>query len=758
MQQFHNLTRPITTQLLSFALKALICLSPVFFSSALLAQTEDGDDEVSVNWEVFTDDTAAFSIKLPGKPIAHQQTVINPKTNSPYLLKMYIVSDTDNMVNYLIRYNDFPAGMYLADKQKAFDATEQEFKAKNIQLTGSSPIVKDGFEGRELRFSIKDYNCIAQLIVRGNRMYFLLKQNLITNEDIEDDDDFFSSFKLLPYKTPALVVYDSKQGEFKAKIFDKKAELSNTTPDYNSYLLADKSIFSTNPYSGGLYAIDHATISKYYRINNADSLFKNFLKGIVKYTDTLIKNDTINVNGFHGIDFELKNKASEDKSRYRILRNNGDLLYVYARVSNDELYTKANNEFYNSVSWLKNAKPIDLTSSKAKLITDDLKSTDTTTYNYALGALSYYNFDKQELPYIYNALADTYKDDTLSTGVRWYLLSALEKVNDEKTIDQLVNLYKKTDVELLKTKILAAIPTIDPKRGFEIYLNLFLSEPKPFKRYLYNVFRPLYDSLKYAAANYDKILPLLKNTEYRNNLLSVTRFILNADSVPNRIQLVKNHFNQIIEFANSDLAIYLKKDSSNLMVSEIYSYMQIMNSIKGQPLTDAFTAKIIAKDTYDGEIADAVITRLYNNLPVNPLVLNKVLENIGERFAVLAALTKNGKLSKANPKFITPVELGKTYLYHYVSEDDEGNPDKITLIGTITSQNKLYYAYKFIIPDYGDNKEYIGIAGPLKSAGQPNFSIQNAFTDWEEKGTDWQQQAKKMISKLADLNKPKSSK
>ncbi|TSD66211.1 hypothetical protein FFF34_002075 [Inquilinus sp. KBS0705] len=761
MQHFHNSNRPLTSRLLFLALKVFICLTPLLFSSNLFAQTESEDDEeeeeISVNWEVFTNDTAAFSVKLPGNPITRQQSMINPKTNSPYLLKMYLVTDTNNMINYLIRYNDFPAGMYLADKQKTFDAVEQDFKAKNAQIKSSYPIVKDGFEGREIRFSIQNYNCIARLILRGNRIYFLLKQNLNTGEEVNDDDEFFSSFTLLPYKTAPLVAYESKEGDFKAKVFEKMVELSATTHEYNSYLIADKSIFSTNPYSGGLYAIDHATISKYYRINNPDSLFKNIYTGFRKYTDTLIKNDTIRINGYRGVDFVLKKKASEDKSRYRVLWNNGDVIFNYAYLSSDEIYTNANNEFYNGITWLKSGKPIDLTSSKAKLITDDLRNSDTTTYNYAHGALSYYHFDKQELPYIYNALAETYKDDTLYTGTRHKLLTVLEKVNDDKTINELVNLYKKTDVELLKTKALAAIPAVDWKQGLDIYLNLLLTEPKVFKEYSNEVFSPLYDSLSYAAINYDKILALFKYPEYKKNILRLTRSILGDERIPNRIQLIKSRFRKITEFANSDLAIYLKKDSSNLMISEIYSYLQIMNSIKAEPLTDAFTAKIIAKDTYDGEIADAVITRLNNNLPVNQLVLNKALDNISNRYAVLEALSQNGKLLKANPKFITPIELGKTFLYKYVVDDEEYTPDKITLIGTIVNQNKLYYAYKFIVPDDGDNKEYIGIAGPLKKVGQPNFNNQNAYTQWEEKGSNWQEQAKKMIAKLAEINSPKSS-
>ena len=72
---------------------------------------------------------------------------------------------------------------------------------------------------------------------------------------------------------------------------------------------------------------------------------------------------------------------------------------------------------------------------------EGLNSADTSEYNEARGALSYYNFTAEELPYVYTALQKTHPDDTSRLGARYKLIEILKDVHDNNTISQLQNLY-----------------------------------------------------------------------------------------------------------------------------------------------------------------------------------------------------------------------------------------------------------------------------------------------------------------------------
>jgi len=552
---------------------------------------------------------------------------------------------------------------------------------------------------------------------------------------------------------PAVLTPYIINDHFKAATFEKVKATVDTVDTYASYLQASKSVFSTNPFTGGVFGFEHAKISKYYRAPSADSLYKTLRLQFVTYADTLLKDDSINVNGIYGHEYITKNKYSKIKMRNRVFIDNGDVFYFVSHVDEDELFTPATNQFYNSLAKDGSTPPVALSTSKAALITTDLLSADTTTANYALGALSYYKFDKTELPYLYNALHKTYNNDTLEKGTRPKLVRAIAKVQDEGSISQLAELFNTAGTSHeIKVAILTEIAGINKNKGPETYFNLMSTLPQLKTDNTYQIFRPMYDSLEYTAANYTRILPLIKKPAYRRNILSVTLSMLSAEQKNKHTAMVKSHFNELTAFANADLDKYFIKDTTqNAWISPVYSYLQLMAKIKGEPLTDSFTNTIIKRDTYSGLKSDAVITRLTNHLPVNQLIINKLLDSLGMRYEILEALNNNGQLVKASPKYRTPAEFAKASLYKYVAMQDDGDIEHATLLGTVPEKTNTYYVFKFNTA-YSDT-QYIAICGPYKTGtAKLDFSNYHVYSDWDEKKANWQLQAKKMIPTLKKQN------
>ncbi|HEY9196576.1 MAG TPA: TraB/GumN family protein, partial [Mucilaginibacter sp.] len=372
-------------------------------------------------WVTFKNDTAAFTAHLPGKPqlIVRDIPMANKPGSEPFRIKIYLALDSSNLQTYLIRYSDYPIKSYLADKQTAFDAIIKEFSSKGKLLGKVQNISKDGYDGREAGILLADeYKCTVQIFARGNRVYILMKQRASGDETSINNDDFFSSFKFTPYQKATLIPLKIDNGSHTCMVFEHNQTTVDSVKRHQSFYDMVSSTFSKNMASGGSYVMEHTVISKYYRAENIDSLYSFLSRKLISYTDSLIRTDTVVANGIKGRQVISQNKYTHNKNRVAFFIDNADIFYFSGHVADEELFDETNNAFYTSLKKDRQTPTFDLTSSKSKLILNDLTSTDTTTYKAALGALSYYEFENSDLPDIYKTLERTYADDTTATGVR----------------------------------------------------------------------------------------------------------------------------------------------------------------------------------------------------------------------------------------------------------------------------------------------------------------------------------------------------
>ncbi|MFD0764250.1 TraB/GumN family protein [Mucilaginibacter lutimaris] len=704
-------------------------------------------------WITYKNDTAAFSVDLPMQPVIIKQHIASPKNpDNTFELSMYLTTDSVNFINYLVRYNDYPKGTYLANKTQAFESVSGELKSKGAVIKKIRTIFLQGYEGREFEFSLKQYSCKAQFFIRGNRIYLLLKQNLEGGE-MSKGFDFFKTLKFTPYAKAPLNSYEFKNGAYTTKVFQNVVAPVDSSMHYNSYLRTGETVFSTNMRSGGVFGVEHATFSKYYRIANIDSAYSKLLHSFVNYTDSLIKKDSVTVNGIKGWELITQGKYTKEKERRRLIINNNDVFTFMSHAAEEELFSDDANEFYNSLTATQKTSPISLSASKAKLIIKDLSSTDTTTYNFALGALTYYEFEKSDLNDLLSAIQKNYSDDTTDNGARVKLIEAIANLKEPSSADVLVKVFNDTKSEDIKVTALNAIVKVDSIKGYNTYFNLLSKETLTNASLNYQIFRPLNDSLGYVAANFPEVIKLLKHPGYRRNILSIAQNMAGEANKGKYLPLIRANFNVLTQYANEDLKSYLADTAQYKWKYGISNYLQLMTAVKGQPLTDGFTSAIIKKDAYDGEVSEAVITRLDNGLAVNTIVTNRLLDSISLRYGILEALNRNGKLNHAPLKYRSQLDFAKTSLYEYVQGEDEGSATNIKLLGIIPENQNQYFVFKFD-SGYNEDAHYTAICGPYKTgSAKLDFSIYRVYTDWDDKQTNWKLHARKMIPKLKEANK-----
>jgi len=710
------------------------------------------------NWVTFKDDVGAFSVNMPSSPQKIEKEVAI-KADRIVHINMYVSVDSVNYTTYLVRYNNFPIGMYLKDKETAFNNLISEFKGK-AELTQPVKIWQDGFEGREAKAVLPHgYNAIMRFIARGNRIYLLLKT--ITKTEMEKgsgNDAFFNSFKLLPYKETEYYDYTNDSANFKIKMVAKPSVKPDSVDSNTSFLKKNVAAFATDPNSGALYDFEYSKISPYYRANNTDTLSKYLLNNLKHYDDTILRADSILIGGLKAREMLILNKTTQSESRVRLIINGGYVYFMLCYADSASLYSKAGNTFFNSFEALHQANAIDLSSSKADKIYNDLASSDTMVYKSALGALSYYDFKKNELPCIYKAIQRDYPDDTSEAGARQKLLKKLRHVNSDSTVAVLSALYvtlkNKDD---LKGTILSEIPDIDKKNGYDIYFKLLTTQPPLNVTESYGTFAPLVDSIKYAAAHFQEILPFVKYDNLRSGVMRVAKNIA-FDKMPEYNKMLAANYEQIMAFAPNDAAKYIKnKDNSNSnFSSSMYSYMQLAGKIKNAAVNDWFTAFYIKND-HDGiYLPDAIAARVYNNLPNNPVLVNKFLDSMGTRYNLMEAYNDAKLLSRVPLKYRSQSEFAKLCLYQEIIDDDDDNgaPEKLSLLGSIVDKGSVYYVFDFMQTEREEGKKFIGITGPYKpGSAKLDFSRYYAYSEYAEVKANWKKQAQALIKPLLDSYK-----
>lgn len=705
----------------------------------------------AADWINHEDKIGAFSLKIPVKAEGGTREVANEAMpDRPYFINMFSASDKANQVNYIFRYNDFPTGMYLSEKKAVFDALTKNIEQNGKIIEQRRTIYKDGYEGCTLSAIVEGMYMEIQIYIRGNRTYVLLLQNMKGVEKPKNNI-FFESFRFLPYSSSAGELTTSGNMEITmptAPLLAKEETNKEDDEDqYTSFLGDSKTISAVNKNTGGAYSIEKSTISKYFRSKDLDSLYNQFIDrlnpniGAAKAIDVMIGN-------LKGKEIVIVDSLANTSKKTKLWFQ-GDKFYYQTLISSKEEIEKGElaNIFFSN-SRVKTDEPLfDFNSSKAKLIIQDLRSKDTLTYKKALGALSYYKFEKDELPLIYAALDQKYTDDTTSSGARAVLINNLVIVKDDQTTGVLKNLYQQSkNSGVIQSEILKVITQIS-KDNYDWYLKSLTESKGLSMKDRWDVFRPLTDSISYAVAHLDQILPLMEVEEYRPMILNTISSMLNEKNIASYQALVSTKKNLIVKHVAHDLAEDIKNLKANQFPTTAYSYLAILPVLDSK-LTDDFTKQLLLLDSVPYLITEAVVARIKAKLPLDEQLLSAQLANLTSRLQIMQAFIKAGKLTSIPAQYKKLEEVARLILHNYLIEEYE-EPKELKYLGTIKEGKDTHFIFDFSYEEDGKTVTYIGLAGPFNTASEAlDFDNYLGYSDFEPKSKDWMKQAKKIVKEL----------
>ncbi len=714
-------------------------------------------------WVSFTNETGAFSAKFPMQPqLTRDKVPSKIGTDSVvYTLNMYVATDSVNSRSYMFEYYDYPPGTYISHPDELFSGYAKHFQEQGKLLGDPVKISKDGLEGQEIKALISgNYNTTIRMFIRGNRVYVLMKE--ITQAGLKDDgpgDPFFDSVQLLPFAEPEFYTYQPDSANYKIQLPGKPL-IKREADDYTSFAYGAKLCLANNPKSGALYYFECLKISPYYRIANTDSLYDQLVAKRGNYEDTVIKTDTVTVGGIKGREVITMNKESKVKKRVRVLLDGENYFYLTARTAETELFSKTSNTFFNSLTLTSPSRPVDLAAPKAEKISIDLGSTDTTISKRALGAISYYEFKPEDLPYLYIALKRNYADDTSENCVRINLVNKLRQIGNDSTQLFLAGLYSQLKgKDEVKASILEVIPFLNKKTGYDIYIRLLTTDPPLAAKNAYKAFIPLGDTVEFAAKHFEQLLPFIKYDSFRGRVLGLAKDIATDKNLDHK-KMVGNSYMKLMAYAHADIDNYIKiKDSvDNDYAGVVYAYMNLMKDFKFRELNDKLTSAYLEKDPNGTYSPEAVVARIYNWLPNKPALVHHLMDSLDTRYDLMEAYYDQKEPDKVPELYRRQDQYAKLCLYKYIGsgddEDNGGTAMNMKLLGAITRGGTIYYAFKFSVVGEDEEKVMIGIAGPYKPGSKKlNFDKYFAYTTYEKLKTNWRTQASAMIKPLNEAYK-----
>lgn len=703
-------------------------------------------------WIDYRNNAGAFTVKLPAEPEEMTAEIPDGKpTNKAFKPNMYSVADQDKQVSYIFFYNDYPEGMYMANSHLAFNNLAQEFANRGEVIGEPRVIYRDGIEGRAVDVIVEDFYMEVELYLRGNRSYMLLRQNQEASRSKATDDDFFSSFHFLPIQptAPKPFVLGNVKLQMPGDALLVETE-SGEDKEESSFLNGGQTHYAVNRNSGGVYGLETATFSKYYKHKNLDTLYSNLLNNLKFKGDSQHKVEEILIGGVKGKEYTAKDTLGGTEKRVRVWIDRDRYFYQIAIVGKEELGSKAFNDYFTQTSYTPVKSTFELSKSKAKLIFDDLLSADTVIRKNAFDALGYYEFDQTELPLVYTALKKNYADDSLKNSTRSKLLLSLPAIKDKTTLPFLKDLFKAKNPDIIKAKVLAAAPIID-STSYDWYLKNLVETPLKIDDYDYwSLLAPLSDSLAYASKHLDEILPLLGNENYRTVVLHLFSDLLQDDKNKDTyLPLVAARSEKILAKANSDIDGYLAE--KNARPSNVYPYLHILANLKPSKLTDEFTNKVFKLDSVPYLHTEAVATRIRTGLKVDQQLLDAQLDSLDTRYQIMNAFNLAGKLKEVPIKYRKHDAFAKLLVYNQVAEDYA--PDEINLVGNIIDDAGVYYVFEIVYTEDDEPKSYMAVCGAFDNKSEDlQFNKYSCYWDYDQLEKDWQKQAKSLIELLKKEN------
>ena len=707
-----------------------------FFQSFVVNANSKTPIKVESTWHSYTNQTQAFSIEFPSKPIENKDV----RSEEGKIVHTYEAVDLRSQVFYGITISSIKEGLYLAISDSAhFLGLAQNMRSRfeKISIVDSSLFSFSGFpackflinatsEGAEIVLNILS-------VLRGNRNYYLFSLYQPGETGKINSEKYLNSFKLLPMNYA-----DWKTEYSKDKSFSTSSPFSfrknSTFDDTEMYANSERTIVYDTLASHSMF-IDRFTLPAWYWYISDSALLRDRVKRYVDWNDSLIEYKTTVKGKTKEAEFLIVKPQQTTIKKGKIILSGNEMYELYGYLAQEDL-DKYYYKFFDDFKVLKEGLSFDITKIKVKELEETIRKNNKRDIEEVKLWWNDLSLEENELPLLRSLMMKVYPDfdSTYETSLNWRIIQKIISLDtNNHTVDFIRNNYKNISPENKKIKpllvsYLADIPT---KESYSLIREMVGDESYPTDINMY-FYLPLYDSLELTATLYPEILKLTASEYFVNQICGVTTTLIDSNLLQKDI--LKNQEKRFITLAKKVVSETGKDD-------EVYRYydlariLGILNTPESNKLLTQFSKYSDREMRFQ-----TLLAMLKNNLPVDPKTIYTLASTDEYRYNLYEALRESKKLSLFPLDYLSQGKLGFSKLY--TDNNDEEYPLIITNAGSKTilykGKQQKVYLYKVL-----ESSEYDYLAGEkdltyyLAVAGPFSTNTKDCYSSHELTGIYW---------------------
>jgi uncharacterized protein YbaP (TraB family) len=466
------------------------------------------------------------------------------------------------------------------------------------------------------------------------------------------------------------------------------------------------------------YFILPDTLDKYTWAKN-DSTFWASLLTINKGDGILIEQKDIINGDLPGKEYLVKSDVKGNTFGRIRLFINGNIIYKLVVSGNrDLLYNTDTEKFFTSFK-LSSPKEREnfITTSKAKLLLQDLTSQDSVTRRAAYMSFGQAPFAKEDVSILQEALFKDYQSpyyQEASTFINDQIAMTLAELNDPSTIALVKKNYPLFVNEREKLKG-AALLTLAKTQTIESYLVMagLLSESAPKEQPGFGYFSALTDSLPLAAIVYPAWQVYAKDSALASLVAGLAVSLLDSGYIKrDHVSTAEKDF---INVAGKFFRPQKKKEED--FDYQVYNIVDILGWSNSSASNKMLKDNLDVKDKYLKK--KMAVLLLKNKQQVPAQIFNDISLNAGLRSQLYDELKEMKNLNLFPKKYLTQAYFAESAMYNAGSDDE--SPEKMVFLSKKTAKFKgktySFYLYKVFYDGDDESESYLGIAGGFDTSG-----------------------------------------
>lgn len=705
------------------------------------------------------DTMAAIAYEMPAQPEPKRRTfdASNFGLSREIVVNSDLLRDKYQHFNYVVLYRDNPAGIVYEEVDTTLNEYQRGYEEQfNRKATQARRILIGGYHTLALSFELSHTEVEMAIIVRGNRAYVVMIEQLPDGSGLQQKKErFFNSIEFLPFghtKRETFKIRDSLYIDF------PNTPLQDSSVEYSFPYEKTYSLYALDTVSGVSYTVDDYQLSPYFWTTNYDSLMQADYDSLMTAAKVISVADTLFQGG--RAHYVVYQESDTDIRLYELFFYRGPHYFNLIVITNREYEESMAWDYFNSFrfdqpDYSSGYIAID----KTEKLWQALETRDSADLNRVKYALNNRDISSKELPKVYDFLGRDLTWDTLTTpALKVLMFDKIVDLKSASSIPVLEDFYQNTPEDtLFRKQILETFLQFESPQALRTFFKYAKDfDPLNTQEYEYwEGFGDLKDTLGLAATFVDDWLPLMKHRSLRYYALELVNNLLQDSLV--QASVVIPWTKQLIKEGERILTDYDLLIKDTIYVSgEIYDLRKINEVLSKLPATEAILAFVKQQFAFQemSFLKRAVQTSLSLQYLPPDSTLSKIYESsAGDWYMVLLRANKTKMLEQFPTQRRTQRALVHSYLHHVLKYEWDTMAELEIIDQRPMSKNgEKYQVYivKFRPPN-SESFEYALCTQPQDTQElrfPPDFYDYTYYEDASEK-----EQVKVLLKRFVDWEK-----